>query len=246
MVNEIEVLNKINSTQIYAKNFVNQNYNFEHNRLILANEQTAGYGRRGRDFFSPRKTGLYFSLVLKNSSESLNDLGLLMTGISMALVRSLCHFYPGKNFQLKWVNDVYLDNKKVAGILTESITEMESNTSRALIIGVGVNLSTINFPDGLETKVKSIDENYKINRNLLVASIIDEINNIINAKSKNSFLKEYRERLLLMNRKVLLKVGNQDFSGQVLDIDEKGQLVLQLDNDEIKHFNTGEVIKVNF
>lgn len=246
LVNDIEVLDEVNSTQIYAKNIINQNLNLRQNKIIFAEEQTNGYGRRGRVFFSPASTGLYFSLILKNDFKNLDKLGLLMTGISTAIVRALNYFYPEKDFKLKWVNDIYLNNKKIAGILTEAITELESNTSRALIIGAGINLSTIDFPAEIKEKVESIDQHFKIDRNLLAAKIIDEIDKILNEKSKGNFLAEYREKLLLMNRRVLLNVGNQKFSGEVLNVDEKGQLVMKLDNDKIKHFNSGEVTKVNF
>lgn len=246
LVNDIEILDEINSTQIYAKQIINQTLNFKKNKIIFADQQTSGYGRRGRSFFSPAKTGLYFSLILKNDEQNLDELGLLMTGISTAVVRALSVFYPEKAFQLKWVNDIYLENKKIAGILTESITELESNTSRALIIGVGINLSTIDFPTEISDKVQSIDQNFTVDRNLLAAKVIDEIDKIVNANVKTKFLQEYRERLLLMNQRILLNVGNQKFDGTVLNVDDKGQLVMQLDNNEVKHFNSGEVTKVNF
>ncbi|MCF6515576.1 biotin--[acetyl-CoA-carboxylase] ligase [Lactobacillus sp. S2-2] len=246
LVNDIEVLDEVNSTQIYAKNIVNQSINLNQNKIVFAEKQVNGYGRRGRSFFSPAKTGLYFSLILKNDFKNLNQLGLLMTGISMAVVRALTYFYPEKNFQLKWVNDIYLNNKKIAGILTEAITELESNTSRALVIGVGINLSTIDFPTEIKNKVQSIDQNFNVDRNRLAAKIIDEIDQILTENPKNIFLPEYREKLLLMNRTVLLNVGNQDFTGKVLNVDEDGQLVMKLDNNKIRHFNSGEVTKVHF
>ncbi len=109
-----------------------------HGSFVLARTQTAGRGRRGREFYSPKDAGLYLSVILE-PKEKLRDSLLLTTAAATAVyraVREVCE----EELSIKWVNDLYCRGKKVCGILTEAITDFESGDIEAAIVGIGLNL----------------------------------------------------------------------------------------------------------
>ena len=109
------------STQLLARHYV-KNQRPNKSIAFLADQQTAAYGKGGRPFYAPKNTGLYFSLVLPpRLSPQLANIGLFTTGVAVAIRRALHTFYPYHDFRLKWVNDLYIEQQKVAGILNELI-----------------------------------------------------------------------------------------------------------------------------
>lgn len=141
------VYQTVTSTQDLAKAYL-KNGGLEI-ACFLANQQTAGYGKRGRHFYSPADQGLYLSLVLPKFHFIKAKMSLLTPAVAMAIVEQLAVFYPDKDFVLKWVNDIYLDGKKIAGILTERLV-------KGLVIGVGINSAEERFPVQLQSKAGSL------------------------------------------------------------------------------------------
>ena len=111
-----------------------------HGTVILAGEQTAGQGRRGRRFASPAGKGLYLSLILRPEGWSLPDT-LAVTGSAAVAVRQAVQQLCGIRLGIKWVNDLYYNGKKVCGILTEAFTSLESGQIDHLVVGIGLNLT---------------------------------------------------------------------------------------------------------
>ena len=110
--NDIFVFDEVTSTQEVAKQYLTT-HEVKQPLVFVANNQSQGHGRRGRKFYSPSDTGLYFSLILPNPSHDILKIGLLTTSTAVAVVKVLEKFYEDKNFKLKWVNDIYLDTYKV-------------------------------------------------------------------------------------------------------------------------------------
>lgn len=224
---------KVTSTQDLAKKYLEEKNN--KNAAFIAQEQTAGYGKRGRSFYSPAKTGIYLSIALPYFKIDLNYVGLLTLAIGVSVVHVLQKQFPANDFQLKWVNDIYLNDRKIAGILTEK-------TKFGLIIGIGVNITTTSFPSSISDHVGNITQsdvdNNQISRKL-VKAIIQTTKTYQNAK----FLDDYRERSYLKNKKVTLKVGRKHVTGRVVTIDDQGRLVIACQNTLRRH-SSGEVIKV--
>ena len=109
--------------------------------LVAANEQTHGRGRQGKSFYSPADTGIYMSLVLSFSDgESISKITVIASVAVCKAIEKLTGLKP----EIKWVNDVYLNGKKICGILCESVIGGTDLTP--VIIGVGLNLSTTDFP----------------------------------------------------------------------------------------------------
>ena len=122
------MLKSVDSTNNEAKRMTANG--FRENALIVANEQTKGRGRLGREFYSPKNTGIYMSFLL-STDVKISDAVQITTATAVAVVRaieSLTDLRP----MIKWVNDVYLGNKKVCGILTEAVTDFETGLVKAI------------------------------------------------------------------------------------------------------------------
>ena len=211
------------STQILAKSFLSHHQ--PQFAAFFADEQTAGYGRLGRDFYSPAKTGLYFSLVVPNPTNALVNVGLLTTGVAVSVLNVLQQFYPNKNFGLKWVNDIYLDQYKVGGIITEASLELESTSAAAFIVGVGLNLTTTDFPRELRSPCPSgRPEHVSGSQSVSSGLIISTSSAIKTLRYGRLFASISGLRSLVLGQQVTLQVGDSVVNGVAEDIDEHGGL----------------------
>ncbi|KSU06487.1 Biotin operon repressor / Biotin-protein ligase [Lactococcus lactis subsp. lactis] len=242
---KIFVFDEVTSTQELAKQYLSS-HEVKQPLIFVANNQTEGHGRRGRNFYSPSDTGLYFSLILPNPSHDILKIGLLTTSTAVAVVKVLEQFYKDKNFQLKWVNDIYLGTYKVGGIITEAALDLESSSAGNFIMGIGLNLSTKDFPADLSEKAQGINPEFKIDRNQLLAEMAKEvINNFANYRQPD-LIDEYRKRSLLFGKNVTLKLGTKSVNGQVEGISDDGSLILKAKSGELQTFKSGEVVKVDW
>lgn len=242
---KIFVFDEVTSTQELAKQYLSS-HEVKQPLIFVANNQTEGHGRRGRNFYSPSDTGLYFSIILPNPSHDILKIGLLTTSTAVAVVKVLEQFYKDKNFQLKWVNDIYLGTYKVGGIITEAALDLESSSAGNFIMGIGLNLSTKDFPADLSEKAQGINPEFKIDRNQLLAEMAKEvINNFANYRQPD-LIDEYRRRSLLFGKNVTLKLGTKAVNGQVEGISDDGSLILKAKSGELQTFKSGEVVKVDW
>ncbi len=242
---KIFVFDEVTSTQELAKQYLSS-HEVKQPFIFVANNQTEGHGRRGRNFYSPSDTGLYFSLILPNPSHDILKIGLLTTSTAVAVVKVLEQFYKDKNFQLKWVNDIYLGTYKVGGIITEAALDLESSSAGNFIMGIGLNLATKEFPDELLEKAQGINPEFKIDRNQLLAEMAKEvINNFANYRQPD-LIDEYRKRSLLFGKNVTLKLGTKAVNGKVEGISDDGSLILKAKSGELQTFKSGEVVKVDW
>ena len=229
---KIFTFEQVTSTQDLARNYLKQHLD---KAVFVANSQTNGYGKQGRSFYAPANTGVYFSIAIPNFNLNPEKSELLTPAIATALVNTLNIFFPLITLQLKWVNDIYLNNKKVGGILTEF-------SSKGLIIGIGINISTQTFPQELQSKAGSITK-HEFNRIELIRSLIDAANNAIITYDTGNFLPEYRRLSCTINKKVTLKIGKKEIHGLAKDINNQGKLVVK-SNGKLHSYSSGEVIKV--
>ncbi|NLB20399.1 MAG: biotin--[acetyl-CoA-carboxylase] ligase [Clostridium sp.] len=136
----ILILDQIPSTNTYLKD----HEELSHNTIVLANVQTQGRGRRGKSFYSIDEGGIYMSFLKKKNLEDY-DLGFVTMASALAL-SEVTDQVLGTKSQVKWVNDLFVSGKKIAGILTEGTMELETRTLSSLIIGIGININTKIFP----------------------------------------------------------------------------------------------------
>ncbi|MBR2766050.1 MAG: biotin--[Blautia sp.] len=134
---DVEVFDMISSTNQIAFNEAAQG-KLPHGSVILARGQSEGRGRKGKSFYSPRDCGLYMSVILRPRTTLSRSLRI--TALSAVAVRRAVRRICGKELDIKWVNDLFLDGKKVCGILTEAAADMESGGLSYAVVGIGLNL----------------------------------------------------------------------------------------------------------
>jgi BirA family biotin operon repressor/biotin-[acetyl-CoA-carboxylase] ligase len=196
--------------------------------LVVADCQSAGRGRLGRSFFSPHGVGIYFTLIIR--PESLFETAPLITTAASVAVAKAVREKCGKDAVIKWVNDVYISGKKICGILSEAVTDMESGRVECVVIGIGINFYPGSFPDEIKDIASPIfNEKGNVTRNELTASIVDELLDIISKLPDKSFMKTYRELSMVIGKDVVCFRGNEKFEGRVKDIDDFGGLVIERD-----------------
>ncbi|MFL2029975.1 biotin--[acetyl-CoA-carboxylase] ligase [Loigolactobacillus zhaoyuanensis] len=214
-------------------------------QIFIADQQTAGYGRYGRTFVSPEQSGIYLSILLR-PDQPLTDVGLLTTAVAMAVFRAI-KATTGISVDIKWVNDLYYQGKKICGILSEAITDFESQQISHLVIGIGLNFadSTV-IPAELQSKVGALfQQQPPITRNQLISAILNQFFQLYQTYTQGEFLAEYRKHSLLIGRNVTLQQGQQSITGTVKTINATGELVLTTSTG-LRSFSSGEVTKVHF
>lgn len=239
----LEVHQSIDSTNKRAKELAMTNSGQP--ATIVANEQTGGYGRFGRQFYSPAQTGIYLSFLLPIGTQQIHP-GLLTTGTAVAVARVLERQYKVR-VAIKWVNDLIVNQHKVAGILSEAVTNFESGQISNVIIGIGVNLEGNRLiPADLSSKVGAINQNHlQVNRNETAIQIINGFWQMIEDFNSGRLMDEYKQRSIVIGHSVTVKVGKQTVHGQVKDVNNEGELVLKAGSGELLTLSAGEITKLN-
>lgn len=207
-------------------------------KIIVSETQTAGRGRQGRHFYSPAKTGIYMTMII-HPNISINDSIAITTATSVAVVRAIERLME-VDIKIKWVNDLYLKNKKLCGILTEAITDFETRTTKSVIIGIGINITTSIFPNDLIDIATSLNPQ-NISRNKIVAEIAKEIILISNNFSDKSYMKDYREHSLVLGKQIDYFKNGDKYNGKAIGIDDDGGLVVQKENGATEVLRSGEI-----
>lgn len=242
---------EIDSTNLEAKRLVAKKSSAT-KQVFLAKRQTAGRGRLGRSFFSPEETGLYMSLLLQ-IDEKLIDTDLITPAAGVAVCRTIDFFYDEKgkkaNPQIKWVNDIYLNKKKVCGILTEGILNPKEGKISQVIIGVGVNLfePKTGFPPEIENIAgfvfnKDFFKNPEETKYQFVEKLLENLEITLEKSQEKITMEEYKERSLVIGKTVTVITGQSTYSALVKDVTEKGHLIVEdLEQGKITQLYSGEV-----
>ncbi|WP_339731465.1 biotin--[acetyl-CoA-carboxylase] ligase [uncultured Gimesia sp.] len=199
-------------------------------RLVLTGRQTAGRGRGSNAWWAP-EGGLTFSLVVDVSQILIpfEQQPLIALATGLAVCETLEKYLPEYTLQLKWPNDVYLQSKKVSGILVET----DASQPGLVVIGVGVNLnnSFLSAEDALQSVGTSLYETTR-QKYSLATTLIDLINGIENrlydvADEKNEFMSAWRQYCLLTGKTIRINTGRESKQGECLEVDDQGFLILQ-------------------
>ena len=227
---DVVVFKSIDSTNKYAKAHMADKAS--HGTTVVSEMQTAGIGRHGRSFYSPPNTGIYMSVVIKTEIKAVQS-----TLITIAAAVSVCRairLLTKLTPQVKWVNDIVLDGKKVCGILTESTTNVKSGTMPVIILGIGINFSTKKeqFEPELQETAGSLFEKTipDITRNQLAAEVLNQLLSVIDEGFGSELLNEYRALSSVLGKKVSFVRGGILFHAKAVDIDGSGALVVEDEN----------------
>lgn len=233
---KVEVLESCTSTNLLLKDD-----KYKEDTLLVTNEQTNGIGRINRNFVSNKDKGIYMSLLTYKKIP--NDFLTKVTAVTSVVVSNCIDKYINKSTKIKWVNDIYLDDYKICGILVQS--QFKNNSLDKLIIGIGINLYKQSFDEELSKKASNIEEltGIKINRNELIISIINELNHTLDDIKNSKYMIDYKNKSNLIGKDVLIVLDNKELKVKVIDINNEGELVVSLDN-KILSLRSSEVIKV--
>lgn len=204
--------------------------------VIVSEEQSAGRGRFGRSFYSPAQKGVYMSVLLK-TGDSLQNATMITIKTAVAVRRAIAKLYDIE-VAIKWVNDLYYRGKKVCGILSEAISDFESGMIEAIIIGIGINISTDNFPLEIASIATSLGLQ-EANRNQFIAEILNQLFAIIDEDFK-LVLNEYRMASCVLHKQITFNQKGEQFTGLVREINDLGNLVVSSNGAEMV-LTAGEV-----
>ncbi len=173
--------------------------------VLLAEEQSAGRGRRGRSFYSPEGSGLYLSLLLH--PETGPEEGAMLTTLTAAAAARGVEEILGEEVQIKWVNDVWLRGKKISGILTEGSSSMEEGKLEYVIVGIGINIYEPEggFPKEISDVAGAVftDSVPRENlRNRLTVAFLKNFMAYYQTFPARDYLEEYRRRSFVIGKKV--------------------------------------------
>lgn len=211
---------------------------------LVAEQQTAGRGRLGRSFYSPPQSGLYMSLLLRPklpAEDAVNITACAAVAVTEA-IESLAPVHAG----IKWVNDVWVDGRKVCGILTEASLNGESGRPAWVIVGIGVNTRRPSggFPEDLQAIAGSAFGTEPIPelRCRLAAGILDRLMLFSRDLKSEEILAAYKKRSLVPGNEIwILRPGEAPEPAFALDIDEDYALIVRTADGEIRRLNAGEV-----
>lgn len=240
--NYIKVYKTIDSTNQEAKKILMDD-DIPHGTILISEEQTAGRGRFQRRFFSPSNKGIYMSVILRPNIE-LSKAVNITTAAAISVCRAI-EKLTKKRPEIKWVNDIFLGDKKICGILTEATGNFESGRVENVVVGIGINFKTEekDFPEDIKSIAGSIFDVEKpiITRNQLIAEILNELLDLCENLEDKSIMTEYKILSLVLGKEVSFLKNNRMSRGTAIDITDDGTLVIKYENGEIDYLNSGEV-----
>ena len=210
--------------------------------VVVANSQSAGRGRFGRSFFSPKDVGVYLSLILRPDSICSYAAQRVTTKAAVAACRAI-ETVSSRRAEIKWVNDVLLDGKKVCGILTEASLGLETDVFDYVALGVGINAYPPfeGYPADLSSIVTSVyDRRVGDGRNRLVAEFLNAFYTLY-CTDDHVWRDEYRARSCALGREGEVRTPSGVRLARALDVDEECRLIVEYESGERAALASGEV-----
>ncbi|MBK5100811.1 MAG: biotin--[acetyl-CoA-carboxylase] ligase [Desulfobacteraceae bacterium] len=238
---DIIYFSETDSTNTRAKELATQGA--PEGTLVVSEEQTGGRGRKGREWFSPSKGGIYLSLILRPtiSPGEAPKITLLTAVATAEALLSLTQL----EIRIKWPNDILVNGKKLVGILTEMSTDMDKIDY--VVVGLGLNVNTPGFPKDISDKATSlfIETGKQFSRARLVAEFLKMEEHYYELFKKVGFepvITRWKELADIIGKQIAVEMIDQTLLGEVQDIDGDGFLILR-DNTGTSHrIISGDVI----
>lgn len=207
--------------------------------VVLADSQTAGRGRLGRSFCSPSGTGLYMSVLLRPQLPAEKALSIT-TAAAVAVCRAI-ERVSDRKAQIKWVNDVYCDSKKVCGILTEAAFDGGNMAYAVLGIGINVNAPKNGFPADIADIATSVYGEEEGDRQALCAAILDAFFEEYAHIEEERYVAEYRARSCLVDKAITVKTPLGDRDAVAIGVDEQCRLQVRYADGKEEMLSFGDV-----
>ena len=209
----------------------------------VAGSQTAGRGRRGRSFYSPAGTGLYLSLLLRPAALPSKQT-LKVTTLAAVAACEAVEAVSDRKAMIKWVNDIFIDGRKVSGILTEASFSLESDAAEYVILGIGFNILPPEggFPEEIKDIAGAIfDRPQKDIRNRLAAEFINRFMSAYLTPGFAGYEEKYRKRSLAIGRNVNVLLPDGPKEALVLNVDDDCRLLVRYPDGSEDTLYSGEV-----
>ncbi len=217
-----------------------------HGMVIIAEEQTGGVGRLGRAWVSPAG-GIWATILLKPKIP-LDHLFMVTMAGSVAIARAIRKEYDISAL-IKWPNDIFVGDKKVAGLLLELAAEADTVHYGLLGIGIDANISLDELSSSLQETVTSLqaEVGHEVDRVALLARILREFElryQQLEDGEYDSIIREWKSLSLTLDHRVAIRTVNKTFEGEAIDIDDHGALVLRKDNGRIERIIAGDCFQL--
>lgn len=233
---------EISSTNLIAKELAAQGA--PEGTLIIAEKQTNGRGRRGRNWFSPSGDGIYVSLILRPAVSPGEAPGItLMSAVAVAeALLSLVDM----EVRIKWPNDILVNGRKIAGILTEISTEMDAIDYIVVGLGLNVNMPFESFPEEIREKATSIlmVTGKRFSRIRLIQAYLrwyEKYYGMYKSGDFDSIMKRWKEFADIIGRKVMVDVIGNKYIGEITAVDNDGVLILKDDEQRSHRIFSGDL-----
>lgn len=240
-LDKLDVFEKTQSTNDDLKELINQN---KTTSVCIAENQTQGKGRFIRNWYSPFGTNIYLSMLYQFEKD-ISELSGLSLVVGLATCKAIESSIDLKNTDLKvkWPNDIYIDQCKLAGILIEA--QSEANGFCQVIMGIGINVNMADATKNIDnpwTSLLKITKQYH-DRNILCATLIDYLIDYLerfSAQGLIAFLDEWKKRDYLFNKKIAVISGKKKLKGICVGISDQGHLLLKTTNNNIQAISSGD------
>lgn len=239
---------EIDSTNAYAHRLAHEGA--PEGTVVLTDYQTQGKGRLGRDWKSPKNDGILMSIILRPqlSIEQVIKISLASAGI---IVETLERFLRRSkinalDFNLKWPNDIMVKGKKIAGILAESSLREKDIVFVIVGIGININQDLSSLDEEIREKATSlyIETSQKYDREEIISDLINTYEKTyinLERTNYNLVVKEWKQRCNHIGNQMRIKTHSTTESGKFLDVDERGILLYQTADGEVKQLISGTI-----
>lgn len=231
----------VDSTNIRAKELGEKGA--PHGTLVVAEQQTAGKGRRGRSWVSPPGSSIYMTLLLKPEVEP--SRAPMLTLLMAYAIADAFRGEKNLDVQIKWPNDLVLNKKKICGILTEMSAEV--GYVHYVVIGVGINVNTERFQEEISQTATSlrIEEGVKFQRAELIAAIMQKFEmyyeKFCASGNLSDIMDGYNAILVNKDREVRVLEPGNEYNAKALGINETGELIVEKEDGSRTEIFSGEV-----
>lgn len=245
---DIRLFDEVTSTNTLLKNMALEGAS--DGLVLIADSQTGGKGRLGRSFFSPSGTGLYISVLLRPADMELQNALSFTTIAAVAACRAIEEVGLSRDeVKIKWVNDIYVHDRKCVGILTESSVDAKTGKLAFAVMGIGFNVYEPEggFPEEIREIAGALfPSGSKQNddlRNQLAASFLNHFYAEVSRAETKEYVNEYRARSMVIGKPiyVLSPATGERTAATVLDITDDCALVVQYEDGKVQELSTGEV-----
>lgn len=234
----IDLHNNVTSTNTLMRDYTHQNEGF----VIAANAQTEGKGRLGRNFQSPADSGVYFSILLKPTFPS--EKSTFITTMAAVAVCKAIEELTMQTPKIKWVNDIFVNGKKVCGILTQASFSLENNGLEYAVLGIGINtyLPLGGFSSELADIAGAVlakpEGNFK---NRLLASVLNQFWLLYSEKNFDKISCDYKTYSLVIGKNITILRPNEQRDAVAIDIDNDCKLLVEYTNGQRELLSSNEI-----